>query len=301
MKIGYIGLGKMGLNMVKRLLEKDYRVVAFDTNKDAVQTIAGQGAEPSESLASLVQMLPRPRLVWLMLPHMVVDNIITGLLPSLAEGDTIVDGGNSHYKESIRRARDLNKEGIAFLDAGVSGGPKGARSGACIMVGGNKEVFQKYEKLFQDLSVENGYSYMGNAGAGHFVKMVHNGIEYGMMQAIAEGFALMKSSPLSLDLIKVAEVYNHRSDIESRLIGWLKEALDRHGEALGEIAGSVEYTGEAGWTIETAKELRVPVPVIDKALSFRVASHRAPSYTGQLLSAMRHQFGGHEVFKKGDK
>jgi len=148
------------------------------------------------------------------------------------------------------------------------------------------------------LSVENGYGRMGSSGAGHFVKMVHNGIEYGMMQAIAEGFALLKSSPLSLNLVKIADVYNHKSVIESRLVGWLQEAFQKYGDALREISGSVDYTGEGDWTVEAAKEFGIPVPVIKQALSFRLDSHKAPSYTGQLLSAMRHQFGGHEVFKK---
>ena len=233
-----------------------------------------------------------------MVPYQAVDNVIAGLLPFLSKGDTLVDGGNSPYKESIKRARELEKQGIAFLDAGVSGGPAGARCGACIMIGGKKEVFQRYETLFQDLSVENGYGYMGNAGAGHFVKMVHNGIEYGMMQAIAEGFAVMQSSPLSLDLVKIADVYNHKSVIESRLVSWLKEALGQYGDALQGISGSVDYTGEGDWAVEAAKELGIPVPVIEQSLAFRVESHRTPSYTGQLLSAMRHQFGGHEVFKK---
>ena len=301
MKMGYVGLGKMGFNMVERLLEKGYQVAVFDPNRDAVHAISKRGAEPTDSLASLAQVVPQPRLVWLMVPHQAVDNVIAGLLPFLSKGDTLVDGGNSPYKESIRRARELEKQGVAFLDAGVSGGPAGARSGACIMVGGRKEVFQRYEALFQDLSVENGYGYMGNAGAGHFVKMVHNGIEYGMMQALAEGFAVMQSSPLSLDMVKIADVYNHKSVIESRLVGWLKEALEQYGDALQGISGSVDYTGEGDWTVEAAKELGIPVPVIEHALAFRVESHRTPSYTGQLLSAMRHQFGGHEVFKKGDR
>ncbi|MBP1739717.1 MAG: glucose-6-phosphate 1-dehydrogenase [Deltaproteobacteria bacterium] len=301
MKIGYVGLGKMGFNMVERLLELGYQVVAFDPKRDAVHTISKHGAEPTNSLEALAQAVPQPRLVWLMVPYQAVDNVIAGLLPFLSKGDTLVDGGNSPYKQSIRRAREMEQQGIAFLDAGVSGGPAGARKGACIMVGGREEVFQQYEKLFRDLSVKNGYGRMGSSGAGHFVKMVHNGIEYGMMQAIAEGFALLKSSPLSLNLVKIADVYNHKSVIESRLVGWLQEAFQEYGDALREISGSVDYTGEGYWTVEAAKELGIPVPVIKQALSFRVDSHKAPSYTGQLLSAMRHQFGGHEVFKKGDK
>ena len=189
-------------------------------------------------------------------------------------------------------------KGIDFLDVGVSGGPSGARSGACIMVGGKREIFSEHEKLFKDLSVYKGYGYMGESGAGHFVKMVHNGIEYGMMQAIAEGFAVMKKSPFKLDLIKIAEVYNHRSVIESRLVDWLRTAFEQYGENLDDIYGSVSQSGEGMWTVEAAKELGIPIPIIEEALRFREQSNETPSYTGQALSAMRNQFGGHEVFKK---
>jgi len=298
MKMGYVGLGKMGFNMVERLLEKGYEVAVFDTNRDAVQNISQKGAEPTDSLESLAWAVPFPRLVWLMVPYQAVDHVIAGLTPYLSPDDTIVDGGNSPHKQSMRRAKELEQRGVAFLDAGVSGGPVGARSGACMMVGGRKDVFKSYEAVFRDLSVENGYGYMGGSGAGHFVKMVHNGIEYGMMQALAEGFALLKSSPFSLDLVRVADVYNHQSVIESRLVGWLKEALEQYGEALGEISGSVDYTGEVGWTVEAAKELNLSVPAIERALAFRIESQQNPSYAGQFLSAMRHQFGGHEVFRK---
>jgi 6-phosphogluconate dehydrogenase len=207
----------------------------------------------------------------------------------------VIDGGNSPYKESIQRVRALEQRGINFLDAGVSGGPAGARNGACIMVGGRKEIFQKHEKLFQDLSVEKGYDYMGKAGAGHFVKMVHNGIEYGMMQALAEGFAVMKASPFDLDLTGVSELYNHKSVIESRLVGWLKNAYEQHGKDLREISGTVAQSGEGMWTVEAAKEFGVPVPIIKGALDFRLGSQSNPSYTGKIVSALRNQFGGHEV------
>ena len=297
-KLGYIGLGKMGFNMVERLLDKGYEVVACDTNVEALKNISILGAKPAGSLVSLVSLLSAPRLIWLMVPHQVVDSIIGGLSPFIQQADTLIDGGNSPYKESMRRARELGKRGINFLDAGVSGGPSGARAGACIMVGGEKDVFEKYESLFRDLSAERGYGYMGKSGSGHFVKMVHNGIEYGMMQAIAEGFSIMKTSPFDLDLAKVAEIYNHRSVIESRLIGWLQKAFEQYGEDLDSISGSVSHTGEGTWTVEAAKELGVPVPIIEGALNFRIQSQHNPSYTGQILSALRTQFGRHDVFKK---
>jgi 6-phosphogluconate dehydrogenase (decarboxylating) len=182
-----------------------------------------------------------------------------------------------------------------FLDAGVSGGPEGARNGACIMVRGKKEVFQKFETLFRDHSVPEGYGYMDRTGAGHFVKMVHNGIEYGMMQALAEGFAIMKASDFGLDLMKVTDVYNHKSVIESRLVAWLQAAFAQYGEALKNISGSAGQRGEGMWTVAAGKELGIPTPVVQAALDFRLQSQNNPSYTGKLISAMRNQLGGHEV------
>jgi len=295
MKLGYIGLGKMGFNMVERLLEKDHLVVAFDRNIHVVKEIKNNGAQAADSLASLVDSLSQPRLVWIMVPYQAVDSVVSEIAPLLTKGDVVIDGGNSPYKESIRRAQELEARGIDFLDAGVSGGPAGARSGACIMVGGKKEVYQKCEALFQDLAVPGGVAYLGRSGAGHFVKMVHNGIEYGMMQALAEGFAIMKASDLKLDLAKITDIYNHQSVIESRLVGWLKSAFLQYGEDLKEVSGSAAQSGEGLWTVEAGKELGIPAPVIEAALEFRITSQQSPSYTGKLISAMRNQFGGHEV------
>jgi len=298
MKLGYVGLGKMGFNMVERLLEKGHEVVAYNRSEKPVKEIAEKGAKPASSLQFLADTLSTPRLIWLMIPHQAVEGVIKELIQFLDKGDTIVDGGNSPYKESMRRARELQGEGIDFLDAGVSGGPGGARDGACIMIGGKKTVYKKFKNLFRDLSARKGYAYMGKSGAGHFVKMIHNGIEYGMMQAIAEGFAIMKASPFDLDLMKIAELYNHRSVIESRLVGWLKTAFDQYGEDLENISGSVAQTGEGAWTVEAAKELGIPAPIIEGALNFRIESQTKPTYTGKIISALRHQFGGHEVLKK---
>ena len=299
MKLGYIGLGKMGFNMVERLLEKGYAPVVYDMNEEAVKELSKKGAQAAASLASLTGALQQPRLIWLMVPYQAVDPVLKELAPLLQQGDTVIDGGNSPYKESMRRASELEKQGIDFLDIGVSGGPRGAREGACLMIGGKETLFEKFESLFRNLSADRGYGYMGKAGAGHFVKMVHNGIEYGMMQAIAEGFAVMKASPFDLDLSAVSEVYNHRSVIESRLIEWLKNAFEEYGEDLRDIAGSVSQSGEGLWTVEAGKELGIPVPIIEGALNFRMQSQNKPSYTGQIVSALRNQFGGHEVFKKG--
>jgi 6-phosphogluconate dehydrogenase len=233
-----------------------------------------------------------------MIPYQAVEGVLKELIPFLDKGDTVIDGGNSPYKESMKRAKELEERGIYFLDVGVSGGPGGARNGACIMVGGRKEIYKMFKNLFRDVSVRGGYRFIGKSGAGHFVKMIHNGIEYGMMQVIAEGFSIMKASPFDLDLMTVAEIYNHRSVIESRLVSWLKKAFEQYGEDLESVAGSVGQTGEGTWTVEVARELGVPAPFIEGALSFRIESQKNPSYTGRILSALRNQFGGHEVFRK---
>ena len=298
MELGYIGLGKMGFNMVERLLEKGHSVVVFDKNEEAVKDISKRGAHAAGSLQAMIAALAPPRLVWIMVPYQAVDAVLLELIPLLQKGDTIIDGGNSPYKESMRRAHELDSKGIDFLDVGVSGGPAGARNGACLMIGGSKNRFDRLEGLFRDISADQGYGHVGGSGAGHFVKMVHNGIEYGMMQSIAEGFAVMKASNFDLNLVRIAGVYNRRSVIESRLVGWLKSAFEEHGENLDDISGSVSQSGEGLWTVEAAKELGVPAPIIEGSFQFRVQSQERPSYTGQIVSALRNQFGGHEVSKR---
>ena len=296
--LGYIGLGKMGLNMVKRLMGRGYVIVAYDPNEEAREKAKNIGAQSTETVAGLVENLSVPRTVWLMVPHAVVDDVLRELTPLLAEGDTIIDGGNSNYKETLRRAKELEEKNIRFLDAGVSGGPSGARDGACVMVGGVRALFDEYAGLFQDIAVEDGYGYMGRSGAGHFVKMVHNGIEYGMMQAIGEGFDVLKKSDFQLSLTEVARIYNHQSVITSRLTQWLQKAFEEHGEDLADISGEVSHSGEGLWTVQAAKELGVCVPIIEGALKFREESRGKSSYTGQVVSALRNQFGGHAVGKE---
>jgi 6-phosphogluconate dehydrogenase len=295
MKLGYIGLGKMGFNMVERLLEKGHAVVAYNRSAEPVRAAAARGAVSAGSVEEVVRMLEPPRLLWLMVPHEAVDTVLDQALPHLAQGDTVIDGGNSRYTDSVRRADVLKRSGIHFLDAGVSGGPSGARNGACIMVGGERAVFERYESLFADLSVTKGFGRVGPPGAGHFVKMVHNGIEYGMMQALAEGFAIMKAASFSLDLAAIADLYNHRSVIESRLVGWLKAAYEKHGQELEGISGTVAQSGEGEWTVEAARQLGVPAPIIEGAVRFREESEKRPGYAGKVLSALRNQFGGHEA------
>lgn len=299
-EIGYIGLGKMGKGMVSSLLEKGWQVVAFNRTPTSTEEIAQEGATPAYTLAEVASKLTSPRLLWLMVPHQAVDSVLAELVPLLSEGDTVIDGGNSFYKNSMRHASELAQKGIHFLDAGTSGGPGGAREGACTMIGGEKEIFDRYEELFKDISVKAGYAYFGKAGAGHFVKMVHNGIEYGMMQAIGEGFEVMKKSPFDLDLERVANLYNHQSVIESRLIGWAESAFKEYGAELEVISGKVSASGEGLWTVETAKELAVSVPIIEGSLKFREESQVNPSYTGQVVSALRNQFGGHSVKKENE-
>lgn len=298
MKIGYIGLGKMGLNMVQKMIEKGHTVVANNRSKEPVDKAAAIGATPAYSISELVSKLESPRTIWLMVSWQAVDQVVDELLPLLNKGDTIIDGGNSPYVESVRRAKRLTKKKINFLDVGVSGGPGGARSGACVMVGGKKEIYDKYENLFKDISVNDGYGYMGEAGAGHFVKMVHNGIEYGMMQSIGEGFEIMKKSDFNLDLKKITDLYNHGSVIESRLIGWLNSAYGKHTAELNGISGEVSASGEGEWTVKAAKKLKVKADVIKKSLDFRTKSKGNPSYTGQVVSALRNEFGGHDVAQK---
>ena len=295
MHIGYIGLGKMGQNMITRLLERGHIITAYDPDAAARERAAALGTHVTDSVAAVAIALPPPRTIWLMVPHDAVDAVLEELAAQLAQGDTVIDGGNTYYKDSVRRSAEFAQKGIAFLDAGVSGGPSGARNGASVMVGGKKDVYARFEQLFSDIATDGGYGYMGESGAGHFVKMVHNGIEYGMMQAIAEGFTLMKAAPFQLDLKEVARVYNHQSVITSRLVGWLESAYEAHGTELTDISGAVAQSGEGLWTVKTAQELGVPAPIIAGAVEFRRQSQEHPSYIGKVLSALRNQFGGHTV------
>lgn len=297
-EIGIVGLGKMGRNMAIRLKERKWRVLAYDVNPPAVKEARSEGIEVVSSLSHLTAFLAPPRIVWLMVPAAVVEEALfgsTGIVRVLDRGDIVIDGGNSFFENTVRRARRMRRYGIMLLDAGVSGGPRGARYGASIMVGGDYDTYLRLEPLFRDLAMPGGYDYMGKNGAGHFVKMMHNGIEYGMMQAIAEGFTAMKRSPYKLDLKRVADLYNRGTVIDSRLIEWFAAAVKQFGENLRGVSGSVAYTGEGAWAVETARRLKVPMPIIEGAVKFRVRSKNQPSYTGQILMALRHQFGGHSV------
>lgn len=298
MKLGYIGLGKMGMNMVLRLHEKGQDVVAYNRSEAPRAEARGAGILVADSYEELVKQLPVPRTIWVMVPNNSVDSVIAEFFPLLSKGDTIIDGGNSFYKDSVRRGKELSDKGFHFMDIGTSGGPGGARNGACLMIGGEEAIFKKLEPIFKDISAPDAYRYLGRAGAGHFVKMVHNGIEYGMMQSIAEGFAILKASEFDLNLKDVSELYNKKSVVESRLVGWLDAGFEKYGVELEKISGEVKASGEGEWTVNTAKELHIPSPAIQTALYFRQMSEGNPSYIGKVLSVMRNMFGGHEVGEK---
>lgn len=303
-EIGYIGLGKMGKNMVLRLLGKGWNVVAYNRHQDKVEEVKKEGAKGATDISDLIAKLPFPRTIWIMVPHAAVDEVINDLVPMLSPGDLIIDGGNSPYLETVRRANELSQKGIEFLDVGVSGGPSGALNGACMMIGGNKELYDKLDRsgFFTDTCLPNGYGLMGPSGAGHFVKMVHNGIEYGMMQAIAEGFDLMRhSKEFDLDLLKVSDVYSHGSVVTSSLVSWMKNGYEKYGKDLNVISGKASASGEGKWTLEAGQRENIPMPVISASLQVRRDSQNNPSYQGKVVSTMRGEFGEHPVKRNEDE
>lgn len=295
-KFGIVGLGKMGANLARRMLDKNWQVVGYNRTLEVAEAMRSEGLLPALTIPNLVHQLPAPRVVWLMVPAgKPVDEQIDELIPLLAAGDTVIDGGNSNYGDAKVRADKLAMHGIAYMDVGTSGGPGGARKGPSLMIGGRQEDFDRLEHLFIDMAGPGSYQFFAGYGAGHFVKMVHNGIEYGMMQALAEGVAILKAADYELDLSKVADIYNHGSVIESRLVGWLQGALRVHGPAMDGVTGTVAHTGEGQWTVDAADKLGVQADIIRRSLEFRKESAANPSFTGQVLSALREQFGGHAI------
>lgn len=298
MQIGMIGLGKMGYQLSLNLVDKEYDVLAFDVNQESMKKISLMGVKTADSIEQLVSKLAKPRTVWLMVPAGdATQSVFEQLLPYLEEGDRIIDGGNAHYKDSLKRNERCESKGIYFFDCGTSGGVDGARNGACTMIGGNEEVFKEIEPIFQDITVENGYLYSGKAGSGHFLKMVHNGIEYGMMQAIAEGFDLLEKSPFEYDYEKVARVWNNGSVIRSWLMELTENAFSKD-EKLDGIKGIMHSSGEGKWTVETALDLQTAAPVITMALMMRYRSLEDDTFTGKVVAALRNEFGGHAVERK---
>ena len=285
MQLGMVGLGRMGGNMTERLRAAGHDLKTYDHD----------GGGTASSLEELVQQLDAPRSVWLMVPAGVVDSVVDELAPHLEAGDTIVDGGNSYYVDDLRRQAELRDKQIHYVDAGVSGGVWGRERGYCLMVGGDDEAVQRLEPVFKDLAPDDGYAHVGASGAGHFTKMVHNGIEYGLMQAYAEGFEVMKKSEFELDLAEIAGIWRYGSVVRSWLLDLLHSAFEQDGSDLAGIRGYVEDSGEGRWTIHEAIAEDVPVPVITAALFARFASRQDESYAAKITAALRNEFGGHAV------
>lgn len=295
MKVGIIGLGKMGLNLALNLIDHNHEVTGHDSQS---VNIENNKLQVKTSIKDLVQELPIPRKIWLMVPAgKITGEVIDELTPYLAEGDMIIDGGNSNYKDTVARAESLLEKGIYFFDCGTSGGTDGARNGACTMIGGDADKFTEIEPLFKDLSVDNGYLYTGKSGSGHFLKMVHNGIEYGMMQSIAEGFDILNKSDFDYDYEKVAKVWNHGSVIRSWLIELIENAFSKDAK-LDDLRGVMNSSGEGKWTVESALDFQVAAPVIALSLMMRYRSQEDDTFSGKVVAALRNEFGGHETVTK---
>src|SRR5450830_1228905 len=295
MDLGFIGLGRMGANMVRRLLLDKHHVVAYNRTAEKTREIMTEGAEGAFSLAELVQKLQKPRAVWVMVPSGdATESMIDELLKLLEPGDAIVDGGNSNFHDSVRRHAKVATQGVSFIDAGTSGGVWGLKIGYCLMVGGEPEPVKRLEPIFRSLAPEGGYLHAGGPGAGHYVKMVHNGIEYGLMQAYAEGFEILHSSDYTLDLAQIAGVWRYGSVVGSWLLDLLVDALGKDQEFAG-IKGWVADSGEGRWTVQEAMDRDVPAPVITLSLQARFRSRQDESYGAKMLAALRNEFGGHAV------
>ncbi|HSC31892.1 MAG TPA: decarboxylating 6-phosphogluconate dehydrogenase [Gemmatimonadaceae bacterium] len=296
MRLGMIGLGRMGGNMTRRLLGAKHEVVAFDRSADAVKELAVLGAIGAASLADVCSKLSAPRIVWIMVPAgKPVDDTIAQLLPQLSTGDIIIDGGNSNFHDTVRRGRDLHAKGIEFVDSGTSGGVWGLENGYCLMVGGDDKAVSTCEPIFRALAPQDGYAHVGPTGSGHYVKMVHNGIEYGMLQAFAEGFEILHASKeFDIDLHQVAAVWNHGSVVRS-WINELAESAFSRDPSLKDLRGYVDDSGEGRWTVQEAIDLDVPAPVITLSLLTRLRSRQSESFGAKVIAALRHEFGGHAV------
>lgn len=298
MKIGFVGLGKMGANMVERLLQHGHEVVVYNLTKPEIDAAVKKGAIGSSSLSEMTGLLPDKKVIWLMVPSgKPVDENINSLSHLLKGGDIIIDGGNSYWKQTRARGIDLAKLGINFIDCGTSGGVWGLKNGYSLMSGGNKEAVEYVYPVFKALAPEGGYTYCGESGAGHYVKMIHNGIEYGMMQAYAEGFEILKTSPFEIDVEKVASGWMHGSVVQSWLLELAVKAF-KEDPGLDSIKGYVEDSGEGRWTIEAAIEQNVPAHVITSSLYTRFESRQPDSFAMKVLAALRNQFGGHKVIKE---
>jgi len=297
--LGFIGLGRMGARIVGRLLEKKINVVAYNRSPEPLAEVAKKGAIAASGIADLSGKLPAPRIIWIMVSAgKPVDEVIDALVPSLAKDDMLIDGGNSNYKDSVRRAKALKEKGIYYLDCGTSGGLEGARNGACLTIGGEKEAYERAKPLFEAIAAKDAYLYVGPAGAGHFVKMVHNAVEYGMLEAYGEGFEMLKKSPdYKLKLEEIAKNWKNGSVIRSWLLDLCARALEKDEEMKewsGEIGG-----GETGtWAADYAKENAIEAGVIESALKTRNRKGDADRFAGKIVGAIRREFGGHEMKRK---
>jgi 6-phosphogluconate dehydrogenase len=296
MQIGFVGLGRMGANMVRRLLRDGHEVVAYNRTPEKTKEIAGEGAIAAFSIEELVSKLTAPRAVWVMVPAGdATEAQISELLEHLQPGDTIIDGGNTNFHDDQRRHTELAAKGIRYVDAGTSGGIWGLQVGYCLMVGGDREAVEPLEPLFLSLAPKGGYLHIGGPGSGHYVKMVHNGIEYGLMQAYAEGFEIMHASEYTLDLAAIADLWMQGSVVRSWLLELAARAFKANGPDLEHIKGFVEDSGEGRWTVQDAIDHDVPAPIITLSLLTRFRSRQDDSYGAKVLAALRNEFGGHAV------
>jgi 6-phosphogluconate dehydrogenase len=295
MRIGFIGLGRMGANMVRRLVRDGHEVVAYNRTPEKTREIMTEGAEGAFSIAELVAALPAPRAVWVMVPAGDATEAMVRELTGLLEpGDTIVDGGNTNFHDDVRRHAMVAEHGLRYVDAGTSGGVWGLQVGYCMMVGGDRDAVEPLEPVFRSLAPADGYAHVGGPGAGHYVKMVHNGIEYGLMQAYAEGFEIMHASAYDLDLAQISGIWRNGSVVRSWLLDLLNDALTKNPEFTG-IKDWVADSGEGRWTVQEAIDRDVPAPVITLSLQARFRSRQDESYGAKVLAALRNEFGGHAV------
>jgi 6-phosphogluconate dehydrogenase len=299
MQLAMIGLGRMGGNMVRRLVQGGHQVIVYDRSADAVNAHVAKGVKVAKDLADVAQQLAARRIIWVMVPAGApVESTIEQLVPHLARGDIVIDGGNSNFSDSLRRAEALEAQGIEFVDVGTSGGVWGLTLGYCLMIGASPPAFQHCEPIFRTLAPPEGYAHVGPPGAGHYVKMVHNGIEYGLLQAYAEGYEILHASQdFTLHLGQIAKLWNHGSVVRSWLNELAERALSRDGQ-LAAIRGYVEDSGEGRWTVEEAMRLDVPAPVITLSLLARLRSRQEESFGAKVIAALRNEFGGHAVQTK---
>jgi len=298
MQIGMIGLGKMGLNLMMNLRDNGVEVMGFDVNPNMIQCAKDLDLIVHEDLVDFTKAFVGRRIIWVMVPSgKITDDVINQLSDLCQAEDIIIDGGNSFYQDSVRHAAQLKEKGIYFLDCGTSGGMSGARNGACLMIGGEEVAFNVLKDTLISISVENGCLYAGKSGSGHYLKMVHNGIEYGMMQAIGEGFEVLEASEYDFDFEKVARVWNNGSVIRSWLVELMEQSF-KNDPKLEMITGASDSSGEAQWTVERALAMKVPTPVISLSLMMRYRSKQNDTYAGKVVSALRNAFGGHSVTKK---